>query len=109
MIRVRLSVKRKAELFTEHEGRCHICNGKISVGEAWDVEHPIPLANGGSDDEANWRPAHVKCHKRKTAEDAGKIAKTKRVRARHMGIRRERTMRGWRRFNGQVVYADRDR
>lgn len=87
MNRVRLSVRKRAELFRDLNGICHICEGRISVGEAWEVEHPIALELGGADDASNWKLAHVKCHKRKTAEDAGKIAKGNRVRARHMGFR----------------------
>jgi 5-methylcytosine-specific restriction protein A len=107
--RVRLTVKRKAELFRDRDGICHICTGKISVGSAWEVEHEIPLAMGGADDETNWRLAHVKCHKRKTAQDLATIAKSNRVRVKHRGIKRPRTITRWRRFNGQPVYAERER
>lgn len=88
MTRVRLSVRKRAELFRDRNGICHICGGKISVGEAWEVEHPTPLEMGGADDDSNWQLAHVKCHKLKTAKDMATIAKSNRVRARHMGFKR---------------------
>jgi len=72
-------------LFTKHGGVCHICGGKINVGEGWDVEHVIPFAMGGEDSESNWAPAHRNCHRTKTTNDVGKIAKAKRSEARHIG------------------------
>lgn len=87
MTRSRWSRTRLAALFLAHDGRCHICGGKIGPGEAWDLEHRIPLALGGEDDEANCAPAHRKCHAAKTAADIGQIAKSKRVRAKHIGAR----------------------
>ncbi len=89
--RPRLSTTDRARLFTLHGGLCHICGLKI-VGfrERWDVEHVIPrgLIGKAADTDDNMRPAHVRCHKAKTAEDAGKIAKAKRCSARHMGATR---------------------
>lgn len=87
MARKTISVKARVKLFQDHQGICHICGGKIHGGERWDVEHIIPLAMGGDDTEANWRPAHAKCHKTKTAKDFTDIAKAKRRQARHIGIK----------------------
>lgn len=88
MTRRRLSNTARVALFQAHDGRCHICGGKIAAGEAWEVEHVIPLAQGGDDDEANMRPAHAKCHKAKTAKDAADTARAKRREARHIGAHR---------------------
>lgn len=82
-----ISTKQRVALFAKHDGVCHICGGKISVGESWDVEHVIPFAMGGADDESNWRPSHIKCHRTKTVDDVGKIAKAKRREARHLGVK----------------------
>ena len=82
-----ISAKKRVALFAAHGGACHICGGKINVGEAWEVEHRIPFAMGGADDESNWVPTHVKCHRVKTTEDVGNIAKAKRREARHIGVR----------------------
>jgi len=91
MARKTISSKARVALFQKHGGECHICGGKINVGEAWDVEHVIPFAMGGADDESNWRPAHIKCHRTKTTDDVGKIAKAKRREARHLGVNVSRT------------------
>ena len=82
-----ISTKQRVALFQKHNGVCHICGGKINVGEAWEVEHVIPFAMGGEDSESNWSPAHVRCHRTKTTDDVGKIAKAKRREARHIGAK----------------------
>lgn len=82
--------KRKLAVFEVHGGRCHICGVKIDgTREAWELEHIIPIALGGADDETNTAPAHVACHKPKTAQDVARIAKANRVRAKHMGAKPE--------------------
>lgn len=114
MTRRRWTALRRADLFMTHDGICHICGGKIGIGEPWDIEHVIPLALGGDDDEANCRPAHVACHKDKTADDKAQIAKANRVRAKHLGARERprRIMAGsklspWKkRLDGTVVRRD---
>jgi 5-methylcytosine-specific restriction endonuclease McrA len=83
-----LSTTRKLKLWETCGGVCHICEQKIRVGERWDVEHIIPLAMGGADDESNMAPAHAACHAPKTVEDVGRIAKAKRQKARHIGIKK---------------------
>lgn len=55
------------------------------------MEHRIPLAMGGEDAEANWELAHIKCHRTKTSDDVGQIAKAKRREARHLGGHVSRT------------------
>ena len=112
-MRKTISTKRRQELFQSHAGLCHICGGKIQVGEAWDVEHIIPIAMGGEDDEANWALAHRKCHRGKTSEDVGNIARAKRREARHLGIKKSRNplpggrSSPWKRtVDGRVIRRD---
>jgi 5-methylcytosine-specific restriction protein A len=107
-MRRRYSAKQRAAIFAEHGGECHICGGKIGVGEAWDLDHVIPLALGGDDEPANLRPAHVKCHRGaggKTAEDVATIAKAKRREAKHAGavVKRPWHPRLRKKLDGTVV------
>jgi 5-methylcytosine-specific restriction enzyme A len=88
MTRRRHTAKDRARIFAAAGGICHICSGPIQTGDAWEVEHVIALELSGDDTDANKRPAHVKCHKAKTADDMGKIAKAKRNEARHTGAAR---------------------
>lgn len=86
-----LTRNQRAELFLEHKGICHICKTRIDAerGEAWEVEHVLALEISGRDDWENLRPAHVSCHKFKTAADKKIIAKGNRIRARHLGIKKK--------------------
>ena len=86
----RMSTSRRARIFDTHGGICHICGGKIQVGEAWDADHVIPQALTGDDSDDNLRPAHAACHRgveSKTSDDVRVIAKAKRVHARHIGAK----------------------
>lgn len=82
-----VSTRERTALFQRWNGECHICGGRIGVGEAWDVEHVIPLAQGGEDGGDNLRPAHRKCHSSKTKDDAANTARAKRREAAHIGAK----------------------
>lgn len=60
--------KRARYILMKHKTVCHICGYPGGT----EVDHVEPLAEGGADDESNLRPAHVECHKRKTAEEAAR-------------------------------------
>jgi 5-methylcytosine-specific restriction endonuclease McrA len=54
-------------ILVKYRGICHWC-GK---GGADEVDHVVPLAEGGADDMANRRPIHADpCHKIKTEQEA---------------------------------------
>jgi len=84
------SAKDRARIFALYDGICGISKRKIQAGEAWEIEHRIPLALGGTNDDDNLYPALVEPHKGKTRTDKGAIAKCKRIEARLNGTRRER-------------------
>lgn len=101
-----LSPSRRLAIFEDAKGRCHICEQRIQAAVKWDVEHRIPLALGGLDDESNMAPAHATCHAPKTADDVSAIARAKRRKAKHIGIKRD--SRGWntkyrRKVSGETV------
>ncbi len=85
-----LSDMRRLKLFQDKRGVCHLCEQKIQVGQKWEVEHVIPLALGGADDETNMAPAHKSCHGEKSKVDAGNLAKANRRRAKHLGASKPR-------------------
>lgn len=104
-----LSTSARVRIFDAHRGICSICRMKIDAGQEWDVSHEVPLAIGGSDTPDNMRPAHRRCHRAITREqDLPRIAKAKRQRASHIGAKRHSGFKGWRKFNGDVVWRDRD-
>ena len=89
MTRRRRTTLQRAAIFAAHNGTCHLCGGTIDgTRDAWDLDHVIPLALGGEDTDDNLRPAHRKCHRAKG--DHTKIAKGKRVAAKHTGARQSR-------------------
>jgi len=89
MARRSFSKKDRARIFAASAGVCHLCKGHIQVGEAWEVEHVIPYALTRDNSDENLRPAHKKCHERKTrGEDIPAIAKAKRREAKHAGFTR---------------------
>jgi 5-methylcytosine-specific restriction endonuclease McrA len=86
--RRKISPMQRLKVFEAASGRCHLCEQRIQVGDKWDVEHVRPLALGGADDQSNMRPAHKDCHKTKTKADAASWSKAKRVKAKHLGIKK---------------------
>jgi 5-methylcytosine-specific restriction endonuclease McrA len=60
-------------IFDRTAGRCHICGGGLcfsNYGEpgsrgAWEREHSVAHANGGSDHLNNQYPAHISCNRKK--------------------------------------------
>jgi hypothetical protein len=51
----------------------------------------------------------VACHKVKTKADKKIIARSNNARNNSLGIKKRRTITGWRKFNGDIVHAGRDR
>lgn len=77
--RKKISRREAARLFLLHNGICCNCGRQIR-GNDWFIEHVEALVLGGADDDANRRPAHVKCKAEKDAADA----KTRAERDRHI-------------------------
>jgi len=51
----------------QHRGICHVC-GEMFADQ---IDHVIPLAEGGADHESNLRPIHrVPCHAAKSQAEA---------------------------------------
>ena len=101
-----MSPARRRRIFTAHASVCGWCHEAIGEGEAYEIDHAVPLWFGGADDDGpNAYPIHEGCHKRKTygsrqatgrRADVSSIAKTKRLRARRLGLGR-----------GQAIPSDR--
>lgn len=88
MARRSFSTKDRTRIFAANSGICHLCAGKISIGEAWEVEHVIPYALTRDNSDENLRPAHKRCHEVKTRQDdVPAIAKAKRREAKHTGAK----------------------
>ena len=86
--RISFSTSFRLSLFLKRKGICSVCSLKIDAGKAWDIDHVIPLALGGTNEAENLQILCKPCHQSKTAKnDIPRIAKTKRLKARHLGAR----------------------
>jgi len=82
---------RRLRIFEEHKGVCVLCNNRIDgVREPWIVEHLTCLGLGGADEDRNCGPAHETCRRDKDKLDVAAIAKAKRNKQRHIGIRTDK-------------------
>mgnify|MGYP000844739463 CR=1 FL=1 len=99
----------KVRVFEKYEGRCYLSGIKIEAGMLWELEHILALCNGGEHRESNMAPALVAPHKDKTRADRRLKAKNDRVRKKHLGLKKQRKITRWRKFNGDIVEAGRER
>lgn len=81
------SAARRAAIFRDNDGVCHICTRKIAAGEPWQVEHVKARGLQGPDTDDNLRPAHVDCHAGKTRKDRAIMADADRALLRHVGLK----------------------
>lgn len=88
--RITITPKRRAEVFRDAGGICHLCSRKIAPGETWEVEHRKPLALGGTNEPDNLFPAHVDCHAGKSRAEIKVIRKSDRQAKAHAGVKTSR-------------------
>lgn len=92
--RKNMTPRLRLKVWEAHKGMCGICGGKIDgVRERWVAEHLVPLSLGGADDESNMAPVHEGCALAKTfgkSGDIAKAAKAKRVKSKHLGIKKSK-------------------
>jgi 5-methylcytosine-specific restriction enzyme A len=88
--------------------QCEACGGLY--GHKFHFDHVIADGLGGEPTLDNCAVLCHVCHDEKTRKhDVPRIAKMKRVRDRNAGIKKPRTIRSWRKFNGEIVNAERER
>ena len=98
-----MSAARRKRIFAAHGGVCGFCHEEIDPCGGYEIDHEIPLALGGSDDDGNCYPLHVRCHEIKTfglkrpgrqrPSDFSAIAKVKRLRAKRLGLNEKKRSR----------------
>lgn len=94
-MRKSFSAKDRARIFAAHGGVCGLSGVKIGAGDAWHIEHRVPVALGGSNDDENLYPALVEPHALKTKDDVKRIAKAKRQSGIEGGQAARRAKRGF--------------
>ncbi|WP_051677266.1 HNH endonuclease [Bradyrhizobium sp. URHD0069] len=99
----------KVRVFDKCGGRCADCGLSI-VGKLRPAyDHTIALVNAGEHRESNLQLLCVPCHAVKTRADVAEKSVTARKRAKHLGIKKPRTITRWRRFDGSIREAGRER
>ena len=62
-------------IYAKTNGRCHLCSESIAFSNygkhgrrgGWELDHSVPLAEGGTDHLNNLLPAHTSCNRSKQA------------------------------------------
>lgn len=65
--------ERTEQIYRKTDGYCHLCAKKLSLNNyakmgskgAWEIEHSVPKAKGGSDHLNNLFPACINCNRDK--------------------------------------------
>jgi 5-methylcytosine-specific restriction protein A len=96
-------------IFQREDCICHLSGRIITDGELWDLDHVQALVNGGEHRESNLKPALRDKHREKTSSDVREKSIIARKRKAASGIRKPRTIRAWRRFDGTPVFAPKER
>lgn len=101
--RVKERIARKAD------DCCPGCTRKIGGKLRAEFDHVIPLILGGENRESNLQLICHECHAGKTKRDVKIKARVAKSRKRQLNIRKPRTLRAWRKFDGTPVFAARQR
>lgn len=64
-------IKRREYILARDEMLCQPCLAKNKLTKATEVDHIIPKAQGGTDDESNLQSICEDCHRDKTILDRG--------------------------------------
>ena len=86
MKRIEFTAKVKVAAFERSSGHCDECTARVIAPE---YDHRVPLAMGGESTLENCEVLCRACHRLKTStQDIPRIAKTKRMKAKHRGAKR---------------------
>jgi len=105
MRRAEFSAKTKEAAWERCGGRCEICTAPLVTGNI-NYDHIIPCYFVADASLDNCQVSCRSCHGIKTRErDIPRIRKSRRVRKRHLGIRKSKRRGFWRwhRFDGSIV------
>ena len=100
----------KRDALRRAAGKCENEACGALFGVKFHFDHDIADGLGGEPTLENCKVLCHPCHDEKTRRhDVPLIAKTKRIQDRHNGIKKPRTMTRWRRFDGSIREAGRER
>lgn len=99
----------KDRILRDADDCCVRCTRKMGGKLRPEFDHITPLILGGPNRQSNLQVLCNECHGAKTKLDVKLKSKVARVRQKTFGIKKQRTIRAWRRFDGSVVHAGRER
>jgi 5-methylcytosine-specific restriction protein A len=111
MPRAEFSKTTKVAAFRRANGVCETegCTALLMPGK-FAFDHRNPSEFSGDNSLENCQCLCLAHHVEKTAkQDIPAIAKSNRIRARTAGIKPDRTIRAWRKFDGTPVFKPRER
>ena len=94
----------KLRIFENTGGCCAACKRKLYPGDVCHYDHIKPLWDGGENRESNLQPLCTWCHLPKTTREAKERAQARRVKAKHLGLKKPKRKISYRRFNGEPVF-----
>lgn len=107
-MRQEFSAKIKVLAWERAKGHCEKCTAKLFPGNV-EFDHDNPDGLTGTAVLANCRVLCRNCHKQKTKADVANIARAKRREKNHIGVKKPRSIRAWRKFDKTPVFAPRER
>jgi 5-methylcytosine-specific restriction protein A len=69
--------KTRAYILARDNYLCQPCLREGRIHIATEVDHKLPKAKGGTDDEANLQAINTLCHREKTARENGRLLRPK--------------------------------
>lgn len=97
----------KLRVFERAGKRCEECTNLIIGKLRPEYDHKVALINGGAHTEANLQLLCSECHKVKTRADVAEKSVMARKKINAAGIKKRTSFRGWRKMNGDIVFAKR--
>jgi 5-methylcytosine-specific restriction protein A len=74
-------------ILQRYKACCLGCGRKLMMGEKWELDHVIPLEDGGVNAEGNLQPLCKPCHGKKTGREATERAKVRAMTKAAYGIK----------------------
>jgi len=84
----------KQRVFVLHNGRCASCTRRLYY-KKWECDHIVAIINGGENREKNLQVLCPECHTGKTAGDVAEKVVVSRIKAKHIGVKKKPSGRGF--------------
>lgn len=99
----------KIRVFDRYCGCCADCGRAIRGSLRPEYDHIVAIINGGRNVESNIQLLCHECHRGKTASDVREKSRVQKRKQWRAGIKKKRTITRWRKFDGTIVTATRER